>query len=99
MNQPLNHLRFLSLADRLGGGNAELAAALGIDRTMAWRLRSGKVTKLQKYITILEKCVDRAEGDPLDRVFDDLITWSRQSPDVRAVVTSLHSMLQNNATS
>lgn len=98
MNQPLSHLHFLSLVNRLGGGNAELAAALGVDRTMAWRLRSGKVAKVQKYITILEKCVDGAEGDPLDRVFDDLITWSRQSPSVRSVVISLHSMLQNNAT-
>ncbi len=99
MNTPPGHLHFLSLVERFGGSEGQLATALGVSRTTVWRLKSGKISKISRYISILEKQMDSAKVDPLDRVLEDLVAWSRHSSEVRAVLTSLHSVLHKSATS
>lgn len=99
MNTPPGYLYFLSLIDRFVGNDAELAAALGVSRTTVWRLKAGKISKLGKYIAALEMRMDGAKVDSLDRVIEDLATWSRHSAEVRAVLTSLHSVLHKPAIS
>ena len=98
MNAPPGHLHFLSLVARFEGSDAELAAALGVSRTTVWRLKAGKISKLGKYILVMEKRVDGAQAGSLDRVLEDLATWSRHSAEVRAVLTSLHTVLHEPAT-
>lgn len=98
MNAPPGYLRLLSLINRFEGGEAELAVVLGVSRTTVWRLKSGKISKINKYLDVLEKRIEDVKSDSLDRVLEDLITWSRHSVEVRAVLTSLHAALHNPAT-
>ena len=99
MNAPPGHLHFLSLIDRFQGSDTDLAALLGVSRTTVWRLKSGKISKLNKYIVVLEDQIGGAKADSLNRVLEDLATWSRHSAEVRAVLTSLHNVLHEPATS
>jgi len=99
MNTPPGHLHFLSLIDRFEGDDTELAALLGVSRTTVWRLKSGKIFKISKYISALEMQMDGTAADTLDRVIEDLANWSRHSAEVRALLTSLHTVLHEPATS
>ena len=98
MTLPHGHLRLLSLINRFEGGDAELAAALGVNRTTVWRLRSGKIFKINKYIMTLEDRLGEPRIDPITRIIEDLTTWSHHSADVRALLTSLHNVLHDSAT-
>lgn len=91
-------MHLLGLIDRFDGNDTELARLLAVDRTTVWRLKNGKIRKLDKYVDALSAVVGSSESVTIEMAIGDLALWARRSPDVRTVLMSLHEMLRNSAT-
>lgn len=89
----------MSLVHRLGDDDAKLAAVLDISRSMIWRLKNAKIQKIERYIQALERYFGavQAPEQSLDRVLDDLRLWSKDSPELRRMLISLHKIVQESA--
>ncbi|MBL4767787.1 MAG: hypothetical protein JKY94_08750 [Rhodobacteraceae bacterium] len=83
---------------RFDGDDRQLERALGVSRSTVWRLRNGKISKLGKYIIVLEDIVDQRFPKPMDAILDDLRLWSNDSKELQEILTSLHKVLQETAT-
>jgi len=83
---------------RFDGDDGQLRHVLGISRSTLWRLKKGKIDKLDKYINILEKNTDQVGSELIETIIDDLKLWSNDSKELREILTSLHSVLQESAT-
>jgi transcriptional regulator with XRE-family HTH domain len=81
----------------LGNDDARLAAVLGISRSTVWRLKNGKIHKLDRYIEALDQHFGAAQVQSLEGVLDDLRLWSKDSPELRRVLISLHKIVQESA--
>lgn len=95
MIRPVGHRRFLSLARRLGGTDAELATILGTSASTVSRLRAGKTQKMGPYLERLEKRIGHEPAD-MGHVVDDLRDWSAESEAVRDLVMALHRLAEGS---
>lgn len=95
MIRPVGHRRFLSLARRFSGTDAELAVMLGTSASTVSRLRAGKLQKIGPYLKQLEA---QLGGEPaeIDHVVEDLRDWSAESDAVRDMLMALHRLAEGS---
>ncbi len=98
MGKPINHLKLLSLIHRFEGNDRDLEQVLDVSRATVWRIKNGKISKINKYIEILEGVLGDSHSSPIDCVFEDLKLWSSSSKELREILISLHTVLQESAT-
>jgi hypothetical protein len=97
MSSRIDHEVLLSLMDRSGLDERGLAIVLGVHQTTVWRLRGGKIAKVDKYIDRLRSHLGET-GAPGDaELVAGLVALSRHSPGLRELLRALHRFMQESA--
>lgn len=82
------------LIEESGLNDRELAERLNVNQSTAWRLRKGKIAKVNKYVSSLEKLasISRPPDD-----LDQLTEIARRSPALRGLLISLLHFMQESS--
>ncbi len=96
MKRPPGHRRFVSLARKFLGTDAELAALLATSPSTLSRLKAGKIQKMERYVIRLESKLGPQRSD-LRSIVTDLENWARESPQLLAMLRSLRDVAQESA--
>jgi transcriptional regulator with XRE-family HTH domain len=74
------------LLEKSGLNDREIGERIGVHQTTIWRLRSGAISKVSKYLDRLEALsqLERKEGD-----LAELSELAKKSPALKAVLESL----------
>lgn len=98
MNSSLNQARLNDLLLRTGLNDRQIGDILGVAQSTVWRMRHGKISKLEKYITKLEERLGTGGPHVTDaEMIADLVGYSRQVPALRETLVSLHALMRQNA--
>ena len=89
--------KFLSLIEELELSDAELEALFQVHQSTVWRLKNGRIHKLDRYLAILGECLNDQSKPREQRLLDDLIALSHHSPEVKKILESLHSLMHERA--
>jgi transcriptional regulator with XRE-family HTH domain len=98
MASSLEHEKLKDLLRRLGDSDREVALRLGVNPSTVWRLRNGKIYKINRYIRLASLAVGEALPQVGDRALVDLMVQAEASPRLRALLLSLRDVLQESAT-
>jgi len=92
-----SHRRLISLLHRSGLSDRELEEVFGVHQSTVWRLKNGKIDKVQPYIEELEKHLGTGPDGTIEALLDDLLLWSTDSPELCQMLASLHRLMQDSA--
>jgi predicted transcriptional regulator len=97
---PLEKARFDFLVQQAALGDRDLAVALGVSQPTAWRLRHGKISRINVYITRLEHHLGISVGTgPLQDkdLVEALVMMASYSPALRNALRALHDIMRSCA--
>jgi predicted XRE-type DNA-binding protein len=85
------------LIDQSGMTDRELERLFGVAQSTVWRLKHGKIQKIQWYIAKLEAAMGVRDRATDEQVVSELDALSRHSPEMRRILRSLHALMQESA--
>lgn len=97
MRSRIDSLRLGTLLARVKESDAELGRALGVNQSTVWRLRHGRIGKIDKYIPRLEAHLGLQEGATAPDRLDAILTLAEQSPALADVLVALGRFMQERA--
>jgi len=89
--------RLLSLIDLSGLSDTELEILFGVRQSTVWRLKNGKIRKIDRYVDTLIALPQFSGPVTEERVISDLLTFSQHSNGVRDILHSLHELMRERA--
>jgi hypothetical protein len=94
----LKQARLNDLLLRTGLNDREIGDVLGFSQSTVWRMRNGKISKLDKHIMALEAHLGiSGQGASDAEMIADLVGYSRQVPALRETLIALYALMQKNA--
>jgi predicted XRE-type DNA-binding protein len=89
-----------ALIDRTGMNDRELGALLDVAQSTAWRLRNGKIHKVDDYVQALREHLGNAhDARPVDDIdlVNDLVALSTRVPAVKDALLALRRIMHGLA--
>lgn len=86
-----------ALIARTGLNDRELGALLGVAQSTTWRLRNGRIRRIEPYIQRLrEHLGDAADAFPIDdqNLVTELVALSSQLPELRETLLALYKFMR-----
>lgn len=91
------HRRLMSLIHRSELSDRQLEELFEVHQTTVWRLKHGRIAKIEPYIAKLEAHLGGAAGLTTTDIVGDLAMWSEQSDELRKLLRALHAVMHDRA--
>lgn len=96
----LQQIQFDALIAQVDVSDRELGQILGVNQSTAWRLRNGRIKKIEPYLLLLRAHLgasEHYEGDDDTSLIADLVALSSRVPALRNALLALREIMRNNA--
>jgi transcriptional regulator with XRE-family HTH domain len=85
------------LIERSGLNDRELGDLIGSAQSTIWRLRNGRIAKVNKYIVKIEGALHLPAVAASASGVEELVELSRQSPALRSLLEGVLQLMQEDA--
>lgn len=83
---------------RTGLNDRQASEILGVSQPTVWRLRNGRIRKVEKHLVALERHLGIGTETISDaEMIADLVGYSHRLPAFRAALISLHRLMRERA--
>jgi|GEM_PF-6309964 len=85
------------LLRRLGQNDREIGEKIGVAQSTIWRLRNRKISKVTKYIEMINRATGVSLNDGVGLEFAELIALAEESPGLEAILIALSQFMREDA--